>query len=167
MEERYTGDDGGVSPVIGTILMVAITVILAAIIAGTTLPLAGKVTTAPIASITVNATDGPGTRDAVGFTHHGGDGIKMSEVQVVISFENGSSWTSLGPVTTTPESLDVGETMTCSPALATPACSIDATPLVGASTSGAINFAAGDRLVVRMVHSPSRKAILDTVVTAS
>jgi len=89
-------DDDAVSPVIGVILMVAITVILAAVIATFVLGLGEQVSsTAPQASFTFEFEEASDSgQDSVNdgtlsITHDGGDSIKMNEV--VIRGQNGSS----------------------------------------------------------------------------
>ncbi|KAA9400050.1 type IV pilin [Haloarcula sp. CBA1130] len=75
--KRFFNDDNAVSPVIGVILMVAITVILAAVIATFVLGLGDQVSnTAPQASF---STDYDGT-EIVTVTHEGGDSIKASNL---------------------------------------------------------------------------------------
>ncbi len=76
--KRFFNDDDAVSPVIGVILMVAITVILAAVIATFVLGLGDQVSnTAPQASFSTEYDDG---NDWVKFTHEGGDSIKASNL---------------------------------------------------------------------------------------
>lgn len=73
-------DDRGVSPVIGVILMVAITVILAAVIGSFVLGLGDQVdSTAPQASI---SGDYDSTAQTVTFTHNGGDSMETSNIKV-------------------------------------------------------------------------------------
>jgi flagellin-like protein len=106
-------DDDAVSPVIGVILMVAITVILAAVIGTFVLGLGGSVQqTAPQASFTfdyqegaslpstVCNPDGGTSASPLSVTHDGGDSVEASRISVV---ENGSSsdWTSCSSVTGT------------------------------------------------------------------
>ncbi|WP_337250425.1 type IV pilin N-terminal domain-containing protein [Haloglomus litoreum] len=76
------GDDDAVSPVIGVILMVAITVILAAVIGTFVLGLGDQVSdTSPQASFTFDLTDNaPGTADSLTITHDGGDKIAASQI---------------------------------------------------------------------------------------
>ena len=80
-------DDDAVSPVIGVILMVAITVILAAVIASFVLGLGNDATTTnPQASFSFDyeETDSDSS-DSVGFTtisHDGGDTIQNNELYV-------------------------------------------------------------------------------------
>jgi flagellin-like protein len=78
-------DDSAVSPVIGVILMVAITVILAAVIATFVLGLGDQVSdTAPQASF---AFDYNSTAEKITVTHTGGASIQASQLSV----NNGSS----------------------------------------------------------------------------
>ncbi len=76
--KRFFNDDDAVSPVIGVILMVAITVILAAVIATFVLGLGDQVSnTAPQASF---STDYDSDKGEVTVTHDGGDSIKASNL---------------------------------------------------------------------------------------
>ena len=90
-------DERAVSPVIGVILMVAITVILAAVIGTFVLGLGDQVqTTAPNTQFSFDYTDG----ESLDITHDGGDGIHNSELSVVVNGEtfdaenepSGSTW---------------------------------------------------------------------------
>lgn len=65
-------DTHGVTPVIGIILMVAITVILAAVIGSFVLGIGGDVETAPQASLTIETGD---------LVHQGGDTISSATVK--------------------------------------------------------------------------------------
>ena len=75
-------DDDAVSPVIGVILMVAITVILAAVIGTFVLGLGDQVqSTSPQASFAFDFTDnGAGTGDVLTVTHDGGDAIPAAQL---------------------------------------------------------------------------------------
>lgn len=85
-------DDSAVSPVIGVILMVAITVILAAVIATFVLGLGDSVSnTAPQASFSIDYESGT----SITVTHEGGDSIKASELYVRGTIGN-NDWNSLG-----------------------------------------------------------------------
>jgi len=80
--EKILSDDDAVSPVIGVILMVAITVILAAVIASFVLGLGDQAQqTTPQASFNFNY-DQSGTNDVLTITHEGGDTIDNSRVMV-------------------------------------------------------------------------------------
>jgi flagellin-like protein len=84
-------DDDAVSPVIGVILMVAITVILAAVIGTFVLGLGDQVqTTAPQASFSFDFSSGKsGTGGPLTITHDGGDSIP--DGQVTLKGDYGSS----------------------------------------------------------------------------
>lgn len=81
----FAGRDGerAVSPVIGVILMVAITVILAAVIGTFVLGLGDRVSQAsPNANFGFDYT--AGNNDVVEITHDGGDGVASEQVKVTI-----------------------------------------------------------------------------------
>jgi flagellin-like protein len=83
-------DDDAVSPVIGVILMVAITVILAAVIGTFVLGLGDQVQeTAPSAQFTTDYSEDfnttADTSDSLVVTHDGGDGVEGSNLNATIS----------------------------------------------------------------------------------
>jgi flagellin-like protein len=79
------GDDDAVSPVIGVILMVAITVILAAVIGTFVLGLGDQVSdSAPTASFNFDFA----SSTEVSITHDGGDAIKDSQLTVKLNGTN-------------------------------------------------------------------------------
>lgn len=80
-------DDRAVSPVIGVILMVAITVILAAVIGTFVLGLGNQVSEAsPQAQFTFDQSGAAGTTGAnVTITHDGGDAIESSNLGVKVA----------------------------------------------------------------------------------
>ncbi len=121
-------DEKGVSPVIGVILMVAITVILAAVIASFVFGMGTKTSVAPQVQLMVEDADDAisgGNEDLFKVTHYGGDDLKLDEIrlQVLNATEsitlvwNGSSFKfEGGNLTTTPAITDgvlsVGESFT-------------------------------------------------------
>ena len=84
-------DDDAVSPVIGVILMVAITVILAAVIGTFVLGLGSEVQETPAAQFTFEE----GSNDKVTITHDGGDPVQADNIDVVASAGSAGdcSWT--------------------------------------------------------------------------
>jgi flagellin-like protein len=76
-------DSRGVSPVIGVILMVAITVILAAVIGTFVLGLGDSVESAPQASFDFSVD----SSDNVEITHRGGDNINPNNVEIRVNGE--------------------------------------------------------------------------------
>lgn len=93
VKELFT-DDRAVSPVVGVALLIAITVILAAVIGGVVLGLGTSSADAPQASLQFeySDSDGDGTVDDLTITHKGGDTLLNQEV--VVRDANGD--TSLG-----------------------------------------------------------------------
>lgn len=86
---RIFRDEKGVSPVIGVILMVAITVILAAVIASFVFGLGSKAPkAAPQASLVVSAYNNTTKFDVSGdliiIEHQGGENILWEEIKVIV-----------------------------------------------------------------------------------
>jgi len=96
-------DDRGVSPVIGVILMVAITVILAAVIGAFVLNLGGDLEQTPQAQLSVEAQDG-----SVVITHNGGDALNPDNLNIA-SPDSSPSVTDWGDGT---DAFEVGEVTT-------------------------------------------------------
>ena len=93
--KQLFADDRAVSPVIGVILMVAITVILAAVIGTFVLGLGENVQTTPQAKFNFDYDE---SNSALTITHDGGDAIQSDEMNIV---GNGTdvTWTdSLDPI---------------------------------------------------------------------
>jgi flagellin-like protein len=96
--KQLIDDDQAVSPVIGVILMVAITVILAAVIGTFVLGLGEQVqNSAPNANFQFEYTDSADY--GVTITHTGGDTIDGSQIQVQYGSTE-SDWTSISSSTT-------------------------------------------------------------------
>jgi len=93
--EELIRDDDAVSPVIGVILMVAITVILAAVIGTFVLGLGDQVqTTSPQSSLTFDYEPGISTEDGAGdsttlnvltISHDGGDSIDDARLKILVN----------------------------------------------------------------------------------
>jgi len=79
---RVFTDDRAVSPVIGVILMVAVTVILAAVIGTFVLGIGSQVTSeTPSASVQIVFDDG----DTMTITHRGGDAVPNESIKVTLA----------------------------------------------------------------------------------
>lgn len=103
--EHLFDDDRAVSPVIGVILMVAITVILAAVIGTFVLGLGNQVqNTAPQASFAFNG----GAGDHVTITNQGGQAVPVDTVSVQYTNASGASVTD--PVNVSGNTWTAGET---------------------------------------------------------
>ncbi len=109
-------DDRGVSPVIGVILMVAITVILAAVIGTFVLGLGDSLEQAPQAQLDAELTNGDDS--PVQISHNGGDSLEENNIVVNIagsedsSVLNGGAEFSVGDTETTTNSYNTGDTVT-------------------------------------------------------
>jgi flagellin-like protein len=89
-KDLLTGDERAVSPVIGVILMVAITVILAAVIGTFVLGLGDQVSeSAPQASFSVDDVDT--ANNQVTISHTGGDTLKSDDVTIKMENQNGDT----------------------------------------------------------------------------
>ena len=98
-------DDDAVSPVIGVILMVSITVILAAVIGTFVLGLGDQLSaTAPSASFSFD--EAVGNSDNVEISHDGGESIPAAQLIVNCGGDTGTGTWSGDPVT-------AGHTYTC------------------------------------------------------
>jgi len=87
---KLVKNEDAVSPVIGVILMVAITVILAAVIAAFVFNLGGSQEKAPTASIV--AANNPEGSASMKITHKGGDLLKAGDYKLsVVNASDGSS----------------------------------------------------------------------------
>ena len=98
-------EERAVSPVIGVILMVAITVILAAVIGAFVLGLGGETQETPQASLSFELDE---SNDEVTIEHRGGDTLDTSTLNVTVA------GTSIGddPFDSPPDTFGAGETIT-------------------------------------------------------
>ncbi len=128
-----------VSPVIGVILMVAITVILAAVIGGFVLGLGDSLQSAPQAQI-----DAAGVgNNAVEISHNGGDAITHSDLDIKFGSTTADGF----------ESADTAETVSASGEFQ-----------VGDTIEfTSVTYDDGE-IRVQVIHTPSESIILDTTV---
>jgi flagellin-like protein len=88
--KQLLNDDRAVSPVIGVILMVAITVILAAVIGTFVLGLGDQISqTTPSASFQFDYDRDADNGDSLTIAHGGGDTLNANEVNITVSGESG------------------------------------------------------------------------------
>jgi len=154
----FKRDEEAVSPVIGVILMVAITVILAAVIAAFVFGLSGSQQAAPTASIT--AANNPDTQAVdLKIQHKGGETLKAGDYKISI-VAAGSP-----PAYVTSNSSASGDFAVGNQIITTNLTS-GTSPAVTNSTvtaTGAI-FASGTKYDIKLVHIPSNSMLLDAVV---
>ncbi|MCS3923353.1 type IV pilin N-terminal domain-containing protein [Methanosalsum natronophilum] len=102
-----------VSPVIGVILMVAITVILAAVIAAFVFGLGGEVESAPQASLSASAATTDEGGNAIALSHRGGQTVGLGdETRIQLSYSNNGSTINDNIASTDDvDSISVGDTL--------------------------------------------------------
>ena len=160
---KFSKDEEAVSPVIGVILMVAITVILAAVIAAFVFGMGGSLTEAPpTVSITATNNAADGVLD-LKIVHSGGDMLKGTEWKVSVVAQGDAP---LYVFSEASDDLQVGGQIVWAGEVTADA---DGDPhnFAGASwtyADNATDFVQGNKYDVKMVHIPSNSMVLDTVV---
>jgi len=162
--DRLKESDRAVSPVIGVILMVAITVILAAVIGTFVLDLGQSAgNSAPSASLTVTADTGS---DSFQISHKGGDSLVASQSKVLITNESSGGtveWSSSSNDTT----LGVGNTANAS--IANEKLDWDGSDGVsdfGGGTADYNNVVSGTQYSIQVIDTESQRVIFETTITA-
>lgn len=142
----FDSDDRAVSPVIGVILMVAITVILAAVIGTFVLGLGDSLgDSQPTTQLDVSIED-PDTSDTdknVTIEHGGGDPIDSGTLEIIVTDEDGNEVSSSGEFS---DRFSVGDT-----------------------ESGDFEFTSGSNtdLRIRIIHQPSESILADRTIEVS
>ena len=160
--KRFSKDEEAVSPVIGVILMVAITVILAAVIAAFVFNMGGSLNQAP-PTVSISATNNAADSDYdIKIVHSGGDLLKGTEWKISVVDEG-----------TTPLYIDThaGDDFAVG-GMINMAGQSDPLVLDHNFTScstpweyGAdVLLVQGSKYDVKIVHIPSNSLVLDTVV---
>jgi flagellin-like protein len=157
LRERLFDDssDRGVSPVIGVILMVAITVILATVIGAVVLDFGNSAgETAPSASIdaSVNSSD-----DGVTLEHTGGDSLDTGETRILVDFDS----TSAELTASGSDTFAVGD----KGAIDDTGASQGALRALTDDTVSA-SISSGDQITVTVIDTESQRQIYKTTVTA-
>ena len=161
---KFSKDEEAVSPVIGVILMVAITVILAAVIAAFVFNMGGSLNQAP-PTVSISAANNAADEvKDIKIVHSGGELLKGTEWKISVVGEGDA------PKYIISEALDdfqVGGQIVWAGIVAT-----DGTPHGFAncteewtySSHADQDFDQGYKYDVKMVHIPSNSLVLDTVV---
>ena len=137
----FNSDDRAVSPVIGVILMVAITVILAAVIGTFVLGLGDSLgDSQPTAQLSVDVNEDAAS-SSLSIEHAGGDSIPADELRVIVTNVSSGAQAS----GTVDSRVSVGD--------------IASGNLVPSSAD--VTVASGDDYRIRIVHTPSDSIILD------
>lgn len=166
MKLNFDLDTGerGVSPVIGVILMVAITVILAAVIGAFVLNLGSNLgSTGPQAQISISdasASQNSGASDVVKITHNGGDTLQASELKLTISTDS-NSWSITG--------LQSGSWSPSSELQfkSAPGTTIGVGDSFTVTESGSSYVSSGDQVTVKIIHTGSNSIVAQATITVS
>jgi flagellin-like protein len=162
LNKFVSGDNRAVSPVIGVILMVAITVILAAVIGTFVLGLGDSLNnTAPQANLDAEA---DASSNTVTLRHNGGDALSASssEIQVNIG-TNDIDFVDAG----SSDEFSVGDEVvidTNSPGITSGAW--DGSGFSTTSGTTSTGFTAGDSIEIRIIDTSSEQVIFETEITA-
>ena len=149
---QNTADDRAVSPVIGVILMVAITVILAAVIGTFVLGLGDQLgDTAPQASFELDDVSTDTSANTTSFTLQKTGGQDLAASDLVLSVDGSRSDTDFSDA----DHLDSDTWQTGQ------SVSFSAEP-----SSGSANFNADEQVSIRVIHEPSGNSIYATTITA-
>ena len=153
---KSVNNEDAVSPVIGVILMVAITVILAAVIAAFVFNLGGAQEKAPTASIVASNNPDTSTPD-LKISHKGGDLLKAGDWKLSV--------------------VNVGDAPSYKVSESSGDFSVGGLMLVNSTTDGAAVFSGNNTKVdsgaflnvtskydVKLVHVPSNAMLVDTVI---
>ena len=159
---NFSKDEEAVSPVIGVILMVAITVILAAVIAAFVFGMGGSLKEAP-PTVSITASNNAANTDLdIKIVHSGGELLKGTEWKISVVPEGATPLYVFSEAT---DDFKVGGQIIWAGTVAT-----DGTPhnFAGASWKYSSNatedFTAGLKYDVKIVHIPSNSLSLDAVV---
>lgn len=137
-------DEKGVSPVIGVILMVAITVILAAVIGTFVLGLGDSLQQAPQAQLEASSNGA----NSVTISHNGGDALTVADVKVTIGTNSDLSFKD-DTSSFSSDEFAVG----------------DSANFTESSISGGSgDDISGSDIQVTVIHEPSESILLDTEV---
>jgi flagellin-like protein len=153
------GTDRGVSPVIGVILMVGITVVLAAVTGAFVLDMtnsAGEMSPQASLSVSADPTDG------ITIEHTGGDGLNSSDTRLIVEAGGTTTFDAAGG-----DVLSVGEEATITLTDSgndTVAWGTNSTTYLTGGGAGPLS--PGDRVTVTVIDTQTQQQIYETTVTA-
>ncbi len=175
----------GVSSVVAVVLMVAVTVIMAAAVGSFVLDLAGvEQQPAPQvanADAELQADVAGGGDQTVRITHRGGDTVTVSDLAVVVTFSDSSKHSRLtGVPTPRIDATDydgddvwdssyggIGGALASNEPAGSDGEWSSGEALVFRIANGDVSLDPGDRVTVTVVHEPSGKVLLERTLTAS
>lgn len=155
---KFSKDEEAVSPVIGVILMVAITVILAAVIAAFVFGMGGNLSTAP-PSVSLTASSNSATTGSdVVIKHIGGEALMGSDWKFSVVSEGKPP---LYVTTHSTEDFEVGKQLIITHTTTETSSTGWGDAWAYAGNGTALN---NTKFAIQVVHIPSNSMILDTVV---
>lgn len=168
-------DHRGVSPVIGVILMVAITVILAAVIGTFVLGLGDSLNQAPQAQLNaedadddVTSVDETNWDNILNINHNGGDEIPSDDYEIRVQFPGGTGWNTIldssGTTTKTYSTVSPSINVRLDGGTDPGAVSVGNTVVVEAQAAASGSSDASGEWGVQIIHTPSESILLDTTV---
>lgn len=158
----FRRNEEAVSPVIGVILMVAITVILAAVIAAFVFGLGGSQEKAPTASIVV--ANNPDTQAYdLKISHKGGDTLKGGDWKISV-VPVGSAPAFNTSVSGSNGDLAVGAQINVSTPTSVSGCCNANNTMVWETATTAGTLSQTTKYDIKLVHVPSNAMLVDTVV---
>jgi len=156
---RRKMDEKGVSPVIGVILMVAATIVIAAVVLGM---LGGfkAPTTTPVASISAENYVETSEKDII-INHNGGDTLKANDFEIsVVEVGNASNYIKIG------ENFKAGDSIFVKSTTTNTTTAGNVTYYSSNNTiCGGDPLTDGKKYNVKIKHISSNTVLLDTVVT--
>ena len=157
---KFTKDHEAVSPVIGVILMVAITVILAAVIASFVFGMGGDLNRPP-PSVSLSAKS---LHTDIIVSHDGGELLKGTEWKISVVPEGAPP---LYLTSTAGDNLNVGQQIAFSKYVseANDEYNFSSANSWAYSTTTGTAFTPGSRYDVVMIHMPSKSKLLDMTIT--
>lgn len=157
---RLLKNEGAVAPVIGIVLVVAITVILAAVIGGFVLGIGGQVSeTAPQASLSVESIDN--ATNSIILEHEGADPIDAGETTIRVDI-GGSTVNFDGDTVVTEATLRTADTANITTSNGTAASVQFDGVLVYTTTATTVQMMTGDDFTVTLIDRSSGQVIAET-----
>ena len=145
-------DERAVSPVIGVILMVAITVILAAVIAAFVFGY-GAPAAAPQASMRI--IEAEASSNTITIEHTGGDGVVLADTQVLVTPDATAPGTYVNQGNLTAPSVNIGTSAIFEPGE------------ISTETVGSGGLTTGNTCKVTIIHSPSGQQVFSAIATVT
>lgn len=159
-------DDRAVSSVVAVVLMIAITVVLAGVIAGFAMSSGEKAETSPSASLSISA-DSAADQFVIG--HDGGDSLENGRTRIVIVNESSGNQFTIGTGSAS-DPFSVGEEIVITVASGDVRVHSSSDVWTGRPTAGAAmdgqDIGPGLRYTIRIIDTETQQIIAESVLTA-